>query len=148
MKKIWAIVILVIVAAVAVVLLKQKNKIVYQPQQQATSTPVTLSDGRLRVDSPKVGDTVGQSFGVSGYAQNWFEGNIAIKVYDDNNRLLYQGIAIASDNYDHPAPFSSVVTLSATPTATNGHLEFNDYSAKDGSLIYQKVVNIKFSFSK
>lgn len=108
------------------------------------SAPTVLADGRLQVDNPKEGGTVGQTFAVSGYAQGWFEGSIAIKVFDNNNQLLYQGNAIAGDNYGHPAPFSSAITLSATSTTPTGKIEFNDYSAKDGSLIYQKVVNIKF----
>jgi len=107
--------------------------------------PTVLADGRLQVDSPKEGDTVGQTFTVSGFAQGWFEGNIAIKVFDGNSQLLYQGNAIAGDNYTRPAPFQTSATLAATPTTAAGKIEFNDYSAKDGSLIYQKVVNIKFS---
>jgi len=110
-----------------------------------SSVPIVLADGRLQVDSPKEGGTVDQTFTVSGYAQGWFEGNIVIKVFDNNNQLLYQGNAIAGDNYGHPAPFSSAITLSATSTTPTGRIEFNDYSAKDGSLVYQKVVNIKFA---
>ncbi len=111
---------------------------------QKTSAPTVLADGRLQVGIPKAGDMVGQTFTVSGYAQGWFEGNIAIKVFDNSNQLLYQGNAIAGDNYGHPAPFKISVTLAATPTTPTGKIEFNDYSAKDGSLVYQKVVHIKF----
>jgi hypothetical protein len=113
--------------------------------KQKTSAPTVLADGRLQVDSPKEGDTVGQTFTVSGYAQDWFEGNIAIKVFDDSNQLLYQDNAIAGDNYGHPAPFTASVTLAATSTTPSGRIEFNDYSAKDGSLVYQKVVKIRFA---
>jgi Immunoglobulin-like domain of bacterial spore germination len=109
------------------------------------SAPTVLADGRLRVDSPKEGSTVGQTFTVSGYAQGWFEGNVVIKVFDGKNQLLYQGNAIAGDNYDHPAPFSKSIVLTAISTTPTGKIEFNDYSAKDGSLVYQKVVNIKFT---
>jgi len=111
---------------------------------QKTSVPIVLADGRLQVDSPKEGDTVGQTFTVSGYAQGWFEGNIAIKVFDNNNRLLYEGNVIAGDNYSHPAPFETSVTLTTAPATAGGKIEFNDYSAKDGSLIYQKIIDLKF----
>lgn len=106
---------------------------------------IILSDGRLRVDSPKDGDTVGQTFTVSGYAQNWFEGTITIKVFDASGTPLYSGSAIAGDNYSHPAPFQSSVTLTTSPKTADGKIEFDDYSAKDGSLVYQKIVKIKFS---
>jgi hypothetical protein len=112
---------------------------------QKPSAPTVLADGRLQVDSPKEESTVGQTFTISGYAQGWFEGNIAIKVFDASNTPLYIGNAIAGDNYTRPAPFSSTITLSATSTTPTGRIELNDYSAKDGSLVYQKVVNIKFS---
>ncbi len=113
--------------------------------KQMTSVPTVLADGRLQVDSPKEGDTVGQTFTVSGYAQDWFEGNIDVKIFDAKNVLLYEGEAIASDNYGHPAPFTSSIILTATSTTPDGKIELNDYSAKDGSLVYQKVVNIKFA---
>ena len=106
--------------------------------------PTTLADGRLRVDKPKQGDTVGQTFPISGYAQGWFEGSIVIKIFDENSQLLYSGNAIASDNYTHPAPFQTSVTLASSPTTAAGKIEFNDYSAKDGNLTYQKIVNVKF----
>jgi hypothetical protein len=118
------------------------------PKHQATmasSAPTVLADGRLQVDSPKDGDVIGNTFSVSGYAQGWFEGTISIKVFDASNTPLYTGNTIAGDNYDRPAPFSSEITLSATSTTLTGRIEFNDYSAKDGSLVYQKVVHIKFA---
>lgn len=113
--------------------------------KQKAQAPTVLADGRLQVDSPKEGDTVGQTFIVSGYAQDWFEGNIAIKVFDASNTPLFVGSTIAGDNYGHPAPFTSSIILTATSTTPDGKIEFNDYSAKDGSLVYQKVVNIRFS---
>jgi len=112
---------------------------------QKPSAPTVLADGRLQVNVPKDGDTVGQTFTISGFAQGWFEGNISIKVFDASNTPLYTGNAIAGDNYTHPAPFSSAITLSATSTTPTGRIEFNDYSAKDGSLVYQKVVYVKFA---
>ncbi|MDR3642226.1 MAG: Gmad2 immunoglobulin-like domain-containing protein [Candidatus Doudnabacteria bacterium] len=109
-------------------------------------TPAVLADGRLEVDQPKEGDTLGNSFTVSGYAQDWFEGTIVIKVYDAGSTLLYSGNTITSgDNYGHPAPFNASITLTATSTTPTGHMEFNDYSAKDGSLTYQKKININYS---
>lgn len=105
-----------------------------------------LADGRLRVDSPKEGDTLGQTFAVSGFAQGWFEATIAANVFDDANNLLYKGSVMASgDNYGQPAPFSGQIILTATSTTIGGKIEFTDYSAKDGKLVYQKVVNIKFA---
>jgi Immunoglobulin-like domain of bacterial spore germination len=112
---------------------------------QKVPAPAVLADGRLQVDSPKKGATVGRAFTVSGFAQDWFEGNITIKVFDNSGQLLYQGNAIAEDNYGHPAPFKTSVTLIATPATPTGRIEFNDYSAKDGSLAYQKTINIKFA---
>lgn len=113
-------------------------------EKVTTLAPTVLADGRLQVDSPKEGDAIGQTFTVSGYAQDWFEGNIAIKVFDASNTPLFIGSTIAGDNYGHPAPFNSSIILTATSTTPAGKIEFNDYSAKDGSLVYQKVVNIKF----
>jgi hypothetical protein len=113
---------------------------------QKTPASIVLPDGRLQVNSPKEGDTVGQTFKVSGFAQGWFEATIAVKVFDDKNNLLYSGSAMASqDNYSQPSPFSGQVILTATSTTPAGRIEFNDYSAKDGSLVYQKVVYIKFA---
>lgn len=113
---------------------------------QKTSAPVVLADGRLQVNSPKEGGTISQTFAVTGYAQGWFEATIAVKVFDDKNNLLYSGSAMASqDNYSQPSPFSGQVILTATSTTPAGRIEFNDYSAKDGSLVYQKIVNIKFA---
>lgn len=106
---------------------------------------IVLADGRLQVDNPKEGDTVGQTFTVSGYAQGWFEATIAVKVFDNNENLLYQNSVMASgDNYGQPAPFNGKITLTGTSTAPAGRIEFNDYSQKDGNLAYQKVVHIKF----
>jgi hypothetical protein len=153
MKKIWIklVVGLVIIAAAAVILRTKKESkqaVVQAPLNQATSTPITLADGRLQIDTPTTGNPVGQTFTVSGYAQNWFEGNISVKVFDANGNKLYQGNAIAGDNYEHPAPFNSFITLTATPATPTGKIEFDDYSAKDGSLVYQKSVMINFKITK
>jgi hypothetical protein len=112
---------------------------------QKTPASIVLADGRLQVNIPKEGDMVSQIFTVSGFAQGWFEGSIAIKVFDASNAPLFVGNAIAGDNYSHPAPFQTTVTLTATSTTPAGRIEFNDYSAKDGSLVYQKVINIRFA---
>ncbi|HVY67721.1 MAG TPA: Gmad2 immunoglobulin-like domain-containing protein, partial [Patescibacteria group bacterium] len=110
------------------------------PQHQAAP-----ADGRLQVNQPQAGAVVGQAFSVSGVAEGWFEGAIAIKVFDSNNVLLYSGNATAEDNYNRPAPFEAAISLTAAATAPAGWLEFDDYSAKDGSLAYQKKVEISFS---
>lgn len=110
----------------------------HQPKQ------IVLVDGRLQVDTPKDSGTVGRSFTVSGYAQHWFEGNISLKVLDSSNKILFRGNAIAGDNYDQPAQFQTQVELSAAPSTPTGQIEFDDYSAKDGKLTYQKNVIIRF----
>jgi len=98
-----------------------------------------LADGRLQVDSPKEGDTVGQTFNVSGYAQGWFEGSIAIKVLDDNSKLLYQGNTIAGDNYGHPAPFNTSIVLTATSTTLTGKLNLMIIRQKMGVWCIRKL---------
>jgi hypothetical protein len=112
-----------------------------------SSKPATiiLPDGRLLVEKPQPGEALGKTFTISGYAQNWFEGNISIRIKDAKNNILYQGTTIASDNYDHPAPFQTSITLTKTPTTNTGTIEFNDYSAKDGELVYQKKVDVTFT---
>lgn len=102
-------------------------------------------DGRLRIDSPKAGDTVGNTFTVSGYAQNWFEGNIPIKVYDSSNSVLFSGNTTVPNNYDSSQAFSIIITLEKPAATDNGKIVFSDYSEKDGKLVYRKEVNIKFS---
>ena len=102
-------------------------------------------DGRLQVDVPKSGAVVSQTFITSGKAQDWFEGNINIKVYDDDGHQLYEGNTIATDNYGKPGPFTSQINLNSTSTAATGVIYFDDYSAKDGKLVYEKAIKIKFA---
>jgi len=66
--------------------------------------PTVLADGRLQVDSPKEGDTVGQTFTVSGFAQGWFEGNIAIKVFDGNSQLYTRAMPLPATIIPTPRP--------------------------------------------
>lgn len=117
----------------------QSNQQVNNQQQL-----ITIPDGRLRVDSPKEGDVLDKTFTVIGFAQDWFEGNISIEVFDGSQNSLFKGNATAADNYGKPGAFKQEIILSSMPKTEVGRIEFNDYSAKDGSLVYQKLLAIKF----
>jgi len=112
----------------------------------AENTAVVLPDGRLNILSPREGDVVGVKFNLEGYAQGWFEGNVPVKVVDALDNVLYNApFTLAADNYGTPAQFSAVVALTKRPVAGVGRILITDYSAKDGSVVYQKVVNIRFN---
>ena len=103
-------------------------------------------DGRLQIDSPKEGDVIDSAFTITGKAQDWFEGTIAIEIYDGMGNNIYKSSFIVPDNYGHPAAFVQGIHLSESilPASQRGRIEFIDYSAKDGSVVYRRVVNIKF----
>lgn len=102
-------------------------------------------DGRLQITSPKEGDTIDQTFTITGKAQDWFEATIPVAVYDNRGNQLYKNsFMLNQDNYGHAVDFSNSITLTATATTQNGWIEFTNYSAKDGSVTYRRVVNVLF----
>ncbi len=114
------------------------------PNPQAQKASLENFDGRLRIYSPKEGSVLGSLFDITGYAQDWFEGNVPVKVEDSASNILYNGSITVPDNYGKPQGFSFRVVLNKSPTTAEGKIVFNDYSAKDGKLLYQKEISIKF----
>lgn len=122
--------------------------VVSKPKNKPITRTVLPYFERMQVITPTSNEFINNTFVVSGYAWGWFEGNIPIRVYDYNNALLYDGYITASDNYSAPSYFSKTISLSKNPTTDGGTIEFNDYSAKDGRLVYQKIVPVQFAFSQ
>ncbi len=119
----------------------------YQPVATSTAAladVAKIADGRLQIVSPQENQILGTSFVISGYGQGWFEGTIPFVVRDSNNVFLGGGSFIAPDNDLHPAKFAYVVTLSHLPSSADGTVTFTDSSAKDGSVVYQKIVHVRF----
>ncbi len=103
-------------------------------------------DGRLEVTSPKPGEYVDPSgFTVSGRAQGWFEGNVPVYAYDDAGNEVGFAPNTVPDSYERPGDFNVSVQLTTPPDTAGGSVEFFDYSAKDGSLVYHRTVPVKFS---
>lgn len=100
---------------------------------------------RLAILSPKPGDSVDKSFHITGYGQDFFEGAVSIKVFDDEDNLLLSDTLTLQDNYGKPAAFDTIIVLENTPKTVYGRIVFYEHSAKDGSIRYQTTRTIKFS---
>jgi|GEM_PF-2059250 len=140
-KYLFAVAVIVLLAAGCA---KQSNNQPQQTQPTGNQNQPVVFDGRLQIDSPKEGDTVGQTFTVTGKAQDWFEGNISVAVLDTKDNQLYTSSFTVPDNYGQQAVFSQPITLVRQAATDSGRIEFIDYSAKDGSVVYKKTITIHF----
>jgi len=115
------------------------------PVKVVNPPPQPVFDGHLQIDSPKEGDVIDSTFTITGKAQGWFEGTVPVSVHDlSGNQLYSSSFTLDKENYEQAASFTQTITLTRQATRPTGWIEFDDYSEKDGSIVYRRVINIKF----
>jgi hypothetical protein len=86
------------------------------------SAPVTIGDNKIRVSSPKIGETVTSPLTVTGSARGtwYFEASFPVKLLDANGKVLAIAPAQAQGDWmtEEFVPFSVTLTFAKPTTAT------------------------------